>query len=130
LSQKVNFDQTFVFFRFGLFDFGENKRARRMNPSVESAEFFDGLVGDGFDLLEIRRVRDLVIRRAAARFDFFDQRFKPVSPRAATTTRAPRLAKSSAAILPMPLDAPKITATCSLIGFNFIFIFNFPCSLF
>jgi hypothetical protein len=48
--------------------------------------------------------------------------FKPLSLRAATTTRAPRRAKSLATSLPMPLDAPKITIICSLIGFNLICI--------
>ena len=40
------------------------------------------------------------------------------SSRDASTTRAPRLPASSAVASPIPLDAPVMTMTCSLIGLS------------
>jgi hypothetical protein len=41
-------------------------------------------------------------------------------------TFAPRFAISSAVNLPMPLDAPKTTTTCTPIGFSVIFNLHLP----
>jgi len=127
LSHKINFHEAAKFFGCRVLELGEKQHRRVVDPCVDAPETLDRRLRDFRYLIEIGDVADFENRLAptAARRFSSTSDCRPSSSRAAATTFAPNLPKSSAAARPMPLEAPVITTTCSLIGFNFMMIAPF-----